>query len=107
MTSKNTEWKISRRDFLKTSGIAGATMILTPVLTGRNVLAGSAHNDSPGSSDLTLIVQLKVDGNIVIDEGSSIKVIQPLQNTPVLKPKELPLNSSLGVFGNLSVYTRN
>ena len=80
---------------------------IAPLLTGRNVLAGSAHNDSPGSSDLTLIVQLKVDGNIVIDEGSSIKVIQPLQNTPVLKPKELPLNSSLGVFGNLSVYTRN
>ena len=55
---------------------------IAPLLTGRNVLAGSAHNDSPGSSDLTLIVQLKVDGNIVIDEGSSIKVIQPLQNIP-------------------------
>ena len=105
MTSKNTEWKISRRDFLKTSGIAGATMILTPVLTGRNVLAGSAHNDSPGSSDLTLIVQLKVDGNIVIDEGSSIKVIQPLQNIPSAETQRTATQQQSGYFWEfVSVY---
>ena len=80
-------------------------MILTPVLTGRNVLAGSAHNDSPGSSDLTLIVQLKVDGNIVIDEGSSIKVIQPLQNIPSAETQRTATQQQSGCFWEfVSVY---
>jgi hypothetical protein len=50
--------------------------------TGENILAGSAHNDSPGSSDLTLIVQLTIDGKVVVEEGTACKAIQAKQNLP-------------------------
>ena len=53
-----------------------------PIAKGENLLAAAVFNDAPGSSDLTLIVQLKVDGKIVVDEGSKCKVIQPLENIP-------------------------
>lgn len=59
-----------------------ATGNIAPLQKGENVLAASAHNDSPGSSDLTLIIQLTADNDILIDEGSPIKVIQPLENIP-------------------------
>lgn len=53
-----------------------------PIATGENVLAAGAFNDASGSSDLTLIVQLKADGDILVDEGSECKVIQPMENIP-------------------------
>jgi hypothetical protein len=69
-----------------TASLVNAAMEATgnaaPVQSGNNVLAGMAVNDSPGSSDLTLIIQLKADDQILIDEGSACKVIQPLENIP-------------------------
>ena len=44
---------------------------------GENIIAGAALNDSPGSSDLTLIIQVSVDGTVVFDEGDPIMAIQP------------------------------
>lgn len=69
-----------------TASLVNAAMEATgnaaPVQSGNNVLAAMAVNDSPGSSDLTLIVQLKADNDILVDEGSACKVIQPLENIP-------------------------
>lgn len=69
-----------------TASLVNAAMEATgnaaPVQPGNNVLAGMAVNDSSGSSDLTLIIQLKADDEILIDEGSACKVIQPLENIP-------------------------
>ena len=59
-----------------------ATGNVAPIQTGNNVLAGIAVNDSPGSSDLTLIVQLMADGTVLVDEGSPIKAIQPTEDIP-------------------------
>jgi hypothetical protein len=59
-----------------------ATGNVAPIQKGENVLAASAHNDSPGSSDLTLIVQLQADDDILVDEGDECKAIQPLENIP-------------------------
>ena len=59
---------------------ASAQMEITgtaPLHPGANVIAGAALNDSPGSSDLTLIIQVGVDGAVVFDEGDPIKAIQP------------------------------
>lgn len=55
---------------------------VAPLYPGNNVLSGMAVNDSPGSSDLTLIVQLTADGDIVVDEGSDCRVIVPEENIP-------------------------
>ncbi len=54
-----------------------ATLVL-----GSNVIAGGAHNDSSGSSDLTLIIQVLADGSVVFDENDPIKAIQPTANIP-------------------------
>ena len=59
-----------------------ATGNIAPIQAGDNVLAAAVFNDSSGSSDLTLIVQLKADNQILVDEGSACKVIQPLENIP-------------------------
>lgn len=59
-----------------------ATGNAAPVQPGNNVLAAAVFNDSSGSSDLTLIIQLKADNQILIDEGTPCKVIQPLENIP-------------------------
>jgi len=48
-----------------------------PLNAGANTIAGAALNDSPGSSDLTLIVQVSIDGTVVFDEGDPIMAIQP------------------------------
>jgi hypothetical protein len=53
-----------------------------PLTPGRNILAASGHNDSPGSSDLSLILQLKSGSTVLVDEGSPCKAIQPKQNYP-------------------------
>jgi hypothetical protein len=65
--------------------LASAQMEVTgdaALVIGQNVIAGGAHNDSTGSSDLTLIVQVLVDGSVVFDEGDAIKAIQPTGNIP-------------------------
>ncbi len=49
---------------------------------GPNVIAGGAHNDSIGSSDLTLIIQVLADGTVLFDEHDPIKAIQPTGNIP-------------------------
>ena len=53
-----------------------------PIAKGDNLIAGAAVNDSAGSSDLTLIIQLKIDGKIVVDEGHECIAIQPEENIP-------------------------
>ncbi len=53
-----------------------------PLATGKNVLAAMVVNDASGSSDLTLIIQLKADGDIVLDEGHECTVIMPTENIP-------------------------
>lgn len=53
-----------------------------PIGPGENVLSAAAFNDSPGSSDLSLAVQLEIDGEILIDRGDECMVIQPLENIP-------------------------
>lgn len=53
-----------------------------PIANGKNVLAAIASNDAPGSSDLTLIIQLKADGKILVDEGHDCTAIMPLENIP-------------------------
>ena len=53
-----------------------------PLKAGDNLLAAAVYNDSPGSSDLTLIIQLKVDDQILIDEGSPCKAIEPKEDLP-------------------------
>ena len=59
---------------------ASAQMEITgtaPLNAGANTIAGAALNDSPGSSDLTLIIQVSIDGTVVFDEGDPIAAIQP------------------------------
>lgn len=59
-----------------------ATGNAAPLQSGENVLAAAVYNDSAGSSDLTLIIQLKADNQILVDEGSACKATVPLQNIP-------------------------
>lgn len=53
-----------------------------PIASGDNVLAGMAINDAPGSSDLTLRIQLLADDEILVDDGTACTVIMPLENIP-------------------------
>ena len=53
-----------------------------PIASGDNVLAGMAINDSAGSSDLTLIIQLLGDDDILVDQGSECTAIVPTENIP-------------------------
>jgi hypothetical protein len=46
-----------------------------PLQGGANHLACVNYNDGPGSSDMTLIVQLDVDGEIVVNEGHSVAYV--------------------------------
>ena len=66
--------------------LANAAMQTTgnsaPLQSGENVLAAAVFNDSSGSSDMTLIVQLKADDKIIIDEGSACKAIESKKNIP-------------------------
>ncbi|MGQ9609514.1 MAG: hypothetical protein ACUVWN_09440 [bacterium] len=45
--------------------------------TGENVLACANFNDGLSSSDMTLIVQLDADGNMLVNEGSKVKYLYP------------------------------
>ena len=42
-----------------------------------NILAAGNHNSNMGSSDITLIVQIEADGEIVLDEGHNVKYVVP------------------------------
>jgi hypothetical protein len=42
-----------------------------------NVLAAGKYNDGTGSSDLTLIIRVEADGEIVVDEGATVRYIVP------------------------------
>ena len=53
-----------------------------PIADGLNVFAGAAVNDSAGSSDLTLDVELTADGEILIQKESPCRVIVPTENIP-------------------------
>ena len=53
-----------------------------PITNGTNVLAAAAINDSSGSSDLSLIIQITVGGDIVLDQGHECVVIMPTENIP-------------------------
>jgi hypothetical protein len=53
-----------------------------PIANGTNVLAAMAINDSPGSSDLTLIIQIEIGGDIVLDEDHECFAIMPTENIP-------------------------
>lgn len=68
--------------------LAGALVVLGVILTvniclaqeinlwnGTNYLACVNYNDGPGSSDMSLTVQLEVDGVIVAEEGSPVKYV--------------------------------
>ncbi len=45
--------------------------------TGENVLACANFNDGLTSSDMSLIVQLEADGNMLVNEGSKVKYLYP------------------------------
>lgn len=61
------------------ASIVAALLIASPVLaqiptgTTGNLLAIGNYNNSQGSSDLGAVVQLEVDGVILIDEGDAVK----------------------------------
>ena len=59
-----------------------ATGNTASINSGENVLAGAVFNDSAGSSDLSLIIQLKADDEILVDEGSPCKALEPKKNIP-------------------------
>ena len=66
---------------------ADAALTLTvgddiPITNGKNVLAAMAINDSSGSSDLTLIIQITVGNDIVLDEEHECRVIMAEENIP-------------------------
>lgn len=52
------------------------------IYTRNNVLAAGNYNDGFGSSDITLIIQLEVDGNIIFDEGAEVKYLVPDADAP-------------------------
>ena len=50
----------------------------TPKIYSRgNILAAGNHNSNMSSSDITLIVQIEADGEIVLDEGHNVKYVIP------------------------------
>lgn len=59
--------------------MATALLLVSPIFaqaplgTGPNFLTCVNYNDGPTSSDMTLIVQLEIDGQIVVDEGHDVK----------------------------------
>jgi len=52
--------------------------------TKDNVLVGVNFNDGPGSSDMTLIMQVSGDGKVFVDEGSPVKYIHNPDNEKVV-----------------------
>ena len=54
-------------------------------VSGENLLAIGVYQDSQGSSDATVIVRLVADGEILIDEGSPVRYIEPGEDIPSRK----------------------
>jgi len=54
---------------------ANLSFAQAPLMSGNNHLACANYNDGPTSSDMTLIVQLDIDGNIVVNEGSPVTYV--------------------------------
>jgi hypothetical protein len=48
-----------------------------------NVLVGANFNDGPGSSDMTLIMQLSSGGKIFVDEGAPVKYLHEPDNKDI------------------------
>ncbi len=59
-----------------------ATDNVPELVSGENILAMGVYQDSPGSSDATLIVKLVADGRTFIDEGSPVRYIEPRRDIP-------------------------
>lgn len=57
---------------------------------GVNYLACVNYNDGPTSSDMTLVVQLEVDGQIVVNEGDPVKYV-------FMRSADQALGESLGM----------
>jgi len=47
------------------------------LMSGANVLSAVNFNDGLTSSDMTLIIQLDADGNMLVNEGSAVKYVYP------------------------------
>ncbi len=45
-----------------------------------NVLAAGNHNGGPTSSDMTLIIRIEGDGEILVDEGATVRYIVPTKD---------------------------
>ncbi len=56
--------------FLLASAVCFADTV--PLFTAGNVLAAGNYNDGHGSSDISLIIRVLADGNIVVDEGDAV-----------------------------------
>ena len=85
MTWKQTGAVLAALAFTAYSAHAALTLaedVEVPIANGDNVLAAAAINDSAGSSDLTLIIQITVGNDIVLDEDHACKVIVPEENIP-------------------------
>ncbi len=54
---------------------ASSVFAQAPLGNGPNFLTCANYNDGPGSSDMTLIVQLEIDGKIVVDEGHDVTYV--------------------------------
>ena len=62
-------------------GLVCATFAANPPLYAKgNVLVGANFNDGPGSSDMTLIIQLSGGGTIYVNEGYPVKYITDPDN---------------------------
>lgn len=68
--------------FSTRASVLTATDDISELISGENLLAIGLYEDSPGSSDATLIVQLLTDNKILIDEGSPVKYIEPDGDIP-------------------------
>lgn len=67
--------------FLTLACIVAVLLAVSPVFAqaplgnGTNFLTCVNYNDGPTSSDMTLVVQLEIDGKIVVDEGHAVKYL--------------------------------
>ncbi len=64
------------------ASVLEATDNTPKLVSGKNLLAIGVYEDSPGSSDATLIVKLIVGGKVLIDEGSPVKYVEPKRDIP-------------------------
>lgn len=65
-----------------------------PLYKKDNALVGANFNDGPGSSDMTLVMQLSGDGEIYVDEGHEVKFIHDPDNEKVEGWTEIEFDDS-------------